>query len=105
MRSQEDLGAWHPNTRIPLLWYCGFMNVTMDRAGRIVLPKALRDQLGLSANDEFDVAIDGCGIRLQPRSTQTREIVTVDGWPVIKAAGNQAISDSDVRNLRDADQR
>lgn len=88
-----------------MAWYRGSVNVTMDRAGRIVLPKAIRDQLGLSANDEFEVAIDGRGIRLQPRSTRTREIVMVDGWPVIESSDKATLTDSDVRNLRDAAQR
>jgi len=81
------------------------MKVTMDRAGRVVLPKPLRDQLGLLPDEELDVAIDGTGIRLQPKARGQRSIVQVDGWPVISAAGTTTINDADVRALRDADQR
>lgn len=81
------------------------MKVTMDRAGRVVLPKPLRDQLGLEPDEEFDVAIEGTGIRLQPRQRAEREIDPVDGWPVISAAGSRTINDADVRSLRDGDQR
>ncbi len=77
----------------------------MDKAGRVVLPKALRDQLGLVPEDEFEVSVDGAGLRLQPKREHRREIETVNGWPVIQAAGRHTITDSDVRDLRDADQR
>ncbi len=81
------------------------MKVTMDRAGRVVLPKLLRDQLGLEPDEEFDIAIEGSGIRLQPRPRAEREITLIGGWPVISAAGSRTISDADVRALRDGDQR
>lgn len=81
------------------------MKVTMDRAGRVVLPKAVRDQLGLEPDEELDLVIDGVGIRLQPRPHPRRRMVDIDGWPVIAAAGSASISDDDVRALRDADQR
>lgn len=77
----------------------------MDRAGRVVLPKAIRDQLGLRPDEEFEVAVDGTGIRLQPRPRPGRTITEVDGWPVIGAIGSRPITDADVRSLRDADQR
>jgi AbrB family looped-hinge helix DNA binding protein len=36
------------------------MKTTIDQAGRIVVPKALRDELGLSAGQELDIAaVDG----------------------------------------------
>lgn len=77
----------------------------MDRAGRVVLPKAIRDQLDLQPDEEFEVVVDGTGIRLQPRPRPTRAIVEVDGWPVIDAVGSRPTTDADVRALRDADQR
>lgn len=81
------------------------VKVTMDRAGRVVLPKAVRDQLGLVPDEELDLLIDGVGIRLQPRPRPGRRVVEVDGWPVIAAAASGSTSDDDVRSLRDADQR
>jgi AbrB family looped-hinge helix DNA binding protein len=77
----------------------------MDRAGRVVLPKSLRDQLGLEPDEELDVSVDGSGIRLQPRTKPERVVVSVDGWPVIGAGGSRATTDADVRSLRDAAQR
>ena len=40
--------------------------VTVDRAGRIVLPKALRDELQLSPGDSLDLAVRGNEVTLRP---------------------------------------
>lgn len=77
----------------------------MDRAGRVVLPKAIRDQLGLEPDEELDVVVDGGGVRLQPRPRPERVVDSVDGWPVITAVGHRVTTDDDVRSLRDAGQR
>ena len=81
------------------------MKTTMDRVGRVVLPKAVREQLGLAANVEFDVVIDGSAVRLQPRVTNQRKIRKVDGWPVLSAVKGTVLTDADVQSLRDADRR
>ena len=41
--------------------------VTLDRAGRVVLPKALRDEMRLSPGDTLDVAVKGHELTLRPR--------------------------------------
>jgi AbrB family looped-hinge helix DNA binding protein len=41
--------------------------VTLDRAGRIVLPKTLRDELHLSAGDTLELSVDGEQVTLRPR--------------------------------------
>lgn len=41
-------------------WYAHAMRTTIDSAGRIVVPKPLRDELGLSAGQELELrAADG----------------------------------------------
>jgi AbrB family looped-hinge helix DNA binding protein len=42
------------------------MNVTIDSAGRIVIPKALRDRVGLVPGIELTIEVDGTGIRIEP---------------------------------------
>ena len=37
-------------------WYVPTMKVTIDAAGRLVVPKALRDELGFTAGAELEVA-------------------------------------------------
>lgn len=53
--------------------YNGIMRneVTLDRAGRVVLPKGLRDDLRLSPGDTFDVTVQGDEVTLRPRRAAT----------------------------------
>ncbi|MGH8227900.1 MAG: AbrB/MazE/SpoVT family DNA-binding domain-containing protein [Steroidobacteraceae bacterium] len=39
--------------------------VTMDSAGRIALPKSVRDELGLRPGSELELRRDGTGIHLR----------------------------------------
>jgi AbrB family looped-hinge helix DNA binding protein len=41
--------------------------VTLDRAGRIVLPKTLREDLHLSPGDTLDLTVKGEEVTLRPR--------------------------------------
>lgn len=77
----------------------------MDRVGRIVVPKPLRDQLGVGAQSEFEISIEGTSLRLEPRVRTDRQIAVVDGWAVLRAVPGARLTDDDVRALRDADQR
>ena len=40
--------------------------VTLDRAGRVVLPKKLRDELHLSPGDTLDLTVKGDEVTLRP---------------------------------------
>ena len=42
------------------------MQLTLDKFGRMVLPKSLRDDLGLSQGDQFDVDEREGGVWLRP---------------------------------------
>lgn len=81
------------------------MHATMDGVGRIVIPKAVRDSLGVGADTVFEVEIDGSAIRLAPQRPTERALGESDGWPVLRAVPGARLSDADVRALRDADQR
>ncbi len=45
--------------------------VTLDQAGRVVLPKTLRDELHLSPGDTLDVTVKGEEVTLRPRRGAT----------------------------------
>jgi AbrB family looped-hinge helix DNA binding protein len=45
--------------------------VTLDRAGRLVLPKTLRDELHLSPGDTLDLTVQGDAVTLRPRRAAT----------------------------------
>ncbi|MGK2950674.1 MAG: AbrB/MazE/SpoVT family DNA-binding domain-containing protein [Acidimicrobiales bacterium] len=77
------------------------MRTTIDAAGRIVIPKVLRDQLGLRPG-EVDLVADGVALRIEPVSGEGLE--ERNGRLVIPGGG-EGIDDDTVRSLRDADQR
>ena len=77
------------------------MRSTIDKAGRLVIPKALRDRVGLVPG-EVEVIPDGAGLHVEPVAGD--ELHDEDGLLVIPAA-DVTVSDDLVRTLRDADQR
>lgn len=77
------------------------MRGSIDKAGRVVIPKALRDEIGLVAG-EVELVRDGAGIRLEP--VTGAEVSERDGRLIIPTA-DTSIDDDLVRRLRDADQR
>jgi len=77
------------------------MRSTIDKAGRLVIPKALRDMLGLVPG-EVEVTPEGAGLPIEPLADD--QLADEDGFLVIPAA-DSTISDDLVRTLRDADQR
>jgi AbrB family looped-hinge helix DNA binding protein len=41
------------------------MRTTIDKAGRVVIPAAVRERLGLTAGTELKVSLDEAGVRLE----------------------------------------
>lgn len=81
------------------------MVVSIDRAGRVVIPKDIRERLSLDADAQMEIDVDGDSIRLVPIRTSGRRIVEIDGWPVIERGDAPSITDADVMAWRDADRR
>jgi AbrB family looped-hinge helix DNA binding protein len=77
------------------------MRTTIDRAGRLVIPKQLRDHVGLRPG-EVEITIEGAGLRVQPLAEESLD--ERDGRLVIPPSGAQ-VDDELVRALRDAGQR
>jgi AbrB family looped-hinge helix DNA binding protein len=77
------------------------MRATIDKAGRLVIPKPLRDRLGLVPG-EVEVAADGNALRVE--SLASEELQDEDGRLVIAAAGVH-INDDIVRSFRDSEQK
>ena len=77
------------------------MRATIDRAGRVLIPKVLRDQLGLTPGD-VEIVADGAGLRVEPIDSD--ELEERDGFLVLRSSG-AAIDDDIGQTLRDADQR
>jgi AbrB family looped-hinge helix DNA binding protein len=81
------------------------MQVTVDRVGRIVIPKPLRDALGIGPDSQLEVVADGAGLRLDPVQPGERPIDERDGLPILGAVAGTVLTDDDVRRLRDELQR
>lgn len=77
------------------------MRATIDKAGRLVIPKPLRDRLGLRPG-QVEVVADGTGLRVEPLAEE--DLDERDGRLVIPPGG-LCLDDDDVRALRDGDQR
>ena len=59
--------------------------ITMDRAGRVVLPKAVRDELNLSAGDSLELSSDSDGLTLRPARASGRMIRKGVFWVMAKS--------------------
>lgn len=82
------------------------MMVTIDKAGRVVIPKEIRDRLDLVAGTELEIDIERGTIHLERRHEPGRQLAwTSDGRPYFPAGPGHATSDADVQQLRDALQR
>lgn len=48
------------------------MRTTIDKAGRVVIPAAIRDRAGLTAGAELEITEDDVGLRLERVATGPR---------------------------------
>jgi AbrB family looped-hinge helix DNA binding protein len=78
------------------------MRTTIDSAGRLVIPRTLRDQVGLYGPSEVEIELDGAAIRIEPVTQGALE--EEEGRLVIPAVGVPLTSEM-VERLRDADRR
>jgi len=78
------------------------MEATMDAVGRIVVPKALRDALGLTTGSTVDISQYGAGLQLVPAG-RTARLIEEDG--VLVVAGETVIDDTTVFDLIDLGRR
>lgn len=81
------------------------MNVTVDRLGRLVIPKALRVALGITPDTQLELIPDGAGLRIEPIQRRQRSIEMRDGLPLLGSVEGAVLTDDDVRRLRDEIQR
>lgn len=73
------------------------MKSTIDSAGRLVIPKGLRAQIGMEAGP-VNIEVDGSGIRIEPITGDV--MVERDGLWIIPSSGEK-ITDETVRQLID----
>lgn len=81
------------------------MRTTIDAAGRLVIPKAMRVDVGMIAG-EVEIEVDGTGIRISPvADIDVDDLVQIDGRLALPARGGNAMSVEELREFRLADQR
>jgi AbrB family looped-hinge helix DNA binding protein len=78
------------------------VETSVDSVGRIVIPKPLRDALGLRAGSTVDISRYGAGLQVLP-SGRTARLVVQAG--VLVASGERSIDDADVFGLIDSGRR
>lgn len=91
-----------PELRMVGGWYRSAMQTTIDAAGRIVVPKALREELGLTPGSTVDISRYGFGLQVVPGG-RSGHLEVVDGRLVLTGEGE--IDNEDVLRLLDAGRR
>ena len=74
------------------------MNTTIDGAGRVVIPKALRDQMGLTAGSELEILFNNgrlelasvSKVRLERRGSRLVAVVP-EGTPAMAAGTVESV--------------
>lgn len=76
------------------------MRTTIDKAGRVVIPRELRDAIGLTPGP-VDITADGAGLRIEVPTgghlVRKRGVLVIEPQP-----GSGPITDEDITRLRDA---
>jgi AbrB family looped-hinge helix DNA binding protein len=67
---------------MPLKWYFDGMRMVMDKAGRVVVPKQLRDQLRLKPGSELEAVVEAGKLVAEPVGPEVL-LVERDGRPVL----------------------
>jgi len=78
------------------------MRTTIDAAGRLVIPRAIREQVGVYGATEVEIELDGAAIRIEPATSG--DLVEEDHRLVIPNTGTPLTAQM-VEGLRDADRR
>ena len=82
------------------------MRVSIDNAGRIALPKPIRDAVGLTRGQEVEVRLAGVIIEIEPIQPPVRLRERAGRLPVLEVEGEvPPVTDEDVRRALEAQRR
>ena len=73
------------------------MSITIDRAGRLVIPKTIRDEMNLVPGSEFEIDLEGGEIRLRLPVPKPR-LVEEDGFLIFSSGEKLDIDIADFIN-------
>ena len=88
-----------PTDAVGFEWYGFPVEAVIDQAGRIVLPKYIRDALGLLPGTKVDISPYGAGVQVLPAG-RTARLVEEDG--ALVSAGETPVDDDILFGLIDA---
>ncbi|WP_411845247.1 AbrB/MazE/SpoVT family DNA-binding domain-containing protein [Roseibacillus persicicus] len=74
--------------------------VFIDKAGRLVVPKGVRDRLGLRAGDQLTMEVVGDRIELERATASCAVEIAEDGLPIIRGASKVDLVE-ELRKQRD----
>lgn len=82
------------------------MEVTVDKVGRVVIPKRLRTAYGIGPDSKLEIIEDGTALRLEP-VTRERSVEERDGFLVLLPPDDdhEPVTDEVIQDLRDTLQR
>ncbi len=75
------------------------MRTTIDRAGRVVIPKAVRDEAGLEAGAEVDVEFRDGRIEIEPTTVAMRLVKRERGATIDAGAEMPLLTSDAVRDV------
>ncbi|HEY3142438.1 MAG TPA: AbrB/MazE/SpoVT family DNA-binding domain-containing protein [Acidimicrobiales bacterium] len=79
------------------------MKTTIDKGGRVVIPKSIRDRHNLEPGTELDIVDNGDSIELLlPDNREPAVLIEEDGFLVIAAGSGPPITVEEDRALRDS---
>jgi AbrB family looped-hinge helix DNA binding protein len=92
MASGADLVGAAPET-----WHPDGMKTAIDRAGRLVVPKALRDELGLQPGRKLDIRAHDGALVIEPLPTQVKLVRRGRRMVAVPAVRLPALTQDEVR--------
>jgi AbrB family looped-hinge helix DNA binding protein len=81
------------------------MRTTIDRAGRVVVPKSIRERLHLLGGGEVDVVERSGVIEIVPVPAEVRLVHTPEGPVAVATSAVPSLTDDEVLAARDASRR
>lgn len=82
------------------------MKSTIDAAGRVVVPKRMREELGMTGGTEIEIDVREGVVEIRPTNKEITLGVGADGRPVLKAPpGTPPMTDADVLRMIDESRR